>query len=375
MSNTSDHISKQTDTADMPNPADFIERRMSALANENKQLRDYMGIMMQRLRDNEQLFSRLFQLEASVLAAGDPEDMCFTLLRELRSQFSLDLVRFWLCRDSIIGTSVMHALSKQDLVWVEAGEIEKLGLDRSEVSLKHLDQESFPWLEKHDAHVQSLALLRLGNSTNPFGILGLGSSDPSRFSPEQSTDFLQHLSQVIGLSLEHAVSRERLARLAITDSLTGSHNRRFLQPYSHQKLSSWFGQGISVTALYFDLDNLKVVNDRQGHQAGDTTLTQLCDAIRRQVRTQDPLIRMGGDEFALLLSGCDEKKGTEIAKKILADVHQQPDNDAHISVSIGLACSSPNQDLTLNALIAKADKSMYIAKALGRNRIEISAQD
>ena len=88
-------------------PADLhvlSQQRMQALAEENAQLRDYVATMMQRLRNNDELFARMFKLEASVLAAGDPEDVCFTLLRELRSQFSLDMVRFWVDRDSLMGS-------------------------------------------------------------------------------------------------------------------------------------------------------------------------------------------------------------------------------------------------------------------------------
>lgn len=357
------------------NTIDFTERRMQALAQENSELRAYVATMMQRLHTNDELFARLFLLEAAVLAAGDPEDMCFTLLRELRSQFSLDLVRFWFNRDSIIGTSTMSALSRHDLVWIEAGEIETIGLAQRDVYLIEVEKDGFSWLEETDKPLGSLALLRLGSAEHPFGILGLGSADAARFAPEQGTDFLQHLAQVIGLSLEHAVSRERLARLAITDALTGSHNRRFLQPYSHQPLSCWFGKDVGVAAIYIDLDDFKGINDRLGHAAGDEALNQLCEAIRRHVRALDPLIRLGGDEFCLLLSGCDTDKAQQIATHILQDVNGLVCNNAHIHASMGVACSLPSEDMTLNALIAKADKGMYIAKALGGNRIEIAAGD
>ncbi len=354
------------------NTLDFNERRMQALAKENAQLRDYVSTIMTRLRDNDQLFSRLFELEANVLAAGDPEDMCFTLLRELRSQFSLDMVRLWFDRDSIIGTTKMHALSEYDLVWLEADEIKNMGLASRDVWLLQMDKGSFPWLQERDNNLGSLALLRLGPQERPFGIIGLGSIDKTRFRADQSTDFLQHLAQVIGLSLEHAVSHERLARLAITDALTGSHNRRFLQPYSHQPLSSWFGKNVPVAALFFDMDDFKAINDRLGHAAGDDALTELCNIIRQHVRAQDPLIRMGGDEFTLLLPSCKKSKAISIADKVLKDVRAMVCSDEQMSVSIGIACSPADQNLTLTTLIEQADKAMYIAKALGGNRFEIA---
>jgi len=355
------------------NPLDFNERRMQALVKENAHLKEYVSTIMLRLRDNDQLFSRLFSLEASVLAAGDPEDMCFTLLRELRSQFSLDMVRFWFDRDSMIGSCQLSGLSELDLIWIEAGEIKAMGLDRRDVWLLDVEKDGFPWLQERDENINSFALLRLGSKENPFGVLGLGSNDVDRFSKDQSTDFLQHLAQVIGLSLEHAISHERLARLAITDALTGTHNRRFLQPYSHQPVSKWFGKDVAVSAIYFDLDDFKSINDRLGHAVGDEALSMVSDAIRQHVRAQDPIIRMGGDEFTLLLPGCKEEKAFDIAQKILAHINTLLCHDENLGVSVGIACSVSNEEITLNALIKKADKAMYVAKALGGNRLEASS--
>ena len=361
---------KKDTAAAKSKPLDFNERRTQALAKENGQLRDYVSSMMERLRENDQLFSRLFALEASVLAAGDPEDMCFTLLRELRSQFSLDMVRLWFDRDSIIGSTQMNALSEQHLVWLESGEIKNMGITRRDVWLLPLDKGSFPWLQERDKDLGSLALLRLGSKDKPFGVIGLGSIEKDRFKPEQSTDFLAHLAQVISLSLEHAISHQRLARLAITDALTGTHNRRFLQPYSHQPLSSWFGKGVTVSALYFDMDDFKGLNDRLGHAAGDEALTELSQAMRRYIRAQDPIIRMGGDEFILLLPSCGKEKAVSIGHKILSDINQLKSHEETLSVSIGVAISASHQDMKLNDLVKAADKAMYVAKALGGNRLE-----
>ncbi len=362
---------KETAKTD-PKTLDFNERRTQALAKENAQLREYVSTMMARLHDNDKLFSRLFALEASVLAAGDPEDMCFTLLRELRSQFSLDLVRFWFDRESLIGGTQMSALSNQDLIWIESGEINAMGLNRRNVWLLQMEKDGFPWMQPHDESLESIALLRLGTQEKPFGVLGLGSNEKDRFNPNQSTDFLQHLGQVISLSLEHAVTHARLARLAITDALTGTQNRRFLQPYSHQPLSSWFGKGVPVAALFLDMDDFKGVNDRLGHAAGDDALTKTCDIIRQHVRAQDPLIRMGGDEFVLLLPSCEQEKAQSVAHKILHDVQNTPIENEKMSVSIGLSFSAKHDDLTLTQLIKNADKAMYVAKALGGNRLEIA---
>jgi len=351
----------------------ITDRRMQQLADENHELKQYVADVMKRLRENERLFSRLFELESKVLASTDPEDLCFTLLRGLRSGFSLDMVRFWVDRSSFMGNCKLDGLSERDLVWLEKGEIANMGLLGRHVCLMKISKEKgFVWLEKQDDHIASIALLVLGNPEKPFGVLGMGSVDGDRFSPDQSVDFLQHLAQVIGLSLENAIARERLARISITDSLTGSHNRRFLQPHSHQPLSQWFGKETQVACLYFDVDDFKAINDRHGNAKGDDLLSEVVDTARQFVRQRDPLIRMGGDEFVLLLPGCSESKGCEIADRIVKACGKITFEDEKVSISMGVAWSAPEQDLAVKHLIELADQAMYVAKALGGSRYEIS---
>jgi len=357
--------------------SDLSTRRFQQLSDENRELKAYVADVMQRLRHNERLFSRMFELESEVLKSTDPEDLCFTLLRGLRSSFDLDFVRFWFDRSSFIGRHQLEALSERDLVWIEEGEIKQMGLDRKRTWLVQLSsQHHFDWLTEKDSHLGSIALLTLGDLDKPFGILGVGALDRDRFAPNQSTDFLQHLSQVVGLTLEQAVTREHLARLSVTDPLTGSHNRRFLQPHSHQPLSQWFGKDIPVICLYVDVDKFKTLNDELGHDLGDETLAMVSRILRQDVRANDPLIRMGGDEFVLLIAGCSTEKAYHIAQAAVSNIASQKIGEcASTTVSIGVACSSLQQDISVKSLISQADQAMYVAKALGGNRFEIAEAD
>lgn len=350
---------------------DHAGRRMQQLSEENRQLRQYVTEVMARLRENERLFSRLFELESAVLQSTDPEDMCFSLLRNLRSGFELDMVRFWFERSSFIGSCKMEAVSERDLVWLEEGEIAHMGLVSRHVWLMSLTPEKgFSWLTPADHHLGSMALLVLGDVSKPFGVLGIGSVDTERFQPGHGTDFLQHLAQVVGLSLENAVSRERLARLAMTDSLTGVRNRRFLQPHSNQPLSQWFGREVGVAALYLDVDGLAAINTAFGREVGDTMLTAISHEIYHLVRMQDPLIRMEDDEFVLLLPGCRVDKARNIAEELIKACSKIEAGDGHISISIGLAYSEPERDMRVKELVTQADQAMYVAKALGGGRFE-----
>ncbi|MFQ5518712.1 MAG: DUF484 family protein [Mariprofundus sp.] len=355
---------------------DLSTRRFQQLADENRELKAYVAEVMQRLRQNERLFSRMFELESQVLKSTDPEDLCFTLLRTLRSSFDLDFVRFWLDRSSFIGGHKLDALSERDLVWIEEDEIKQMGLSKKRTWLIQLSSEnSFDWLDAKDSHLGSIALLTLGDQDKPFGVLGVGALDRDRFAPDQSSDFLQHLAQVVGLTLEHAVAREHLARLSVTDTVTGSHNRRFLQPHSHQPLSQWFGK-TRVACLYADVDQFRAFSERHGQSAGDDVLNMVSKVMRQYVRASDPLIRLEGDEFVLLLPGCSDEKALEIAG---LTVHTVAGNKVTggecLTVSVGVAFSAAGKDLAVKELIAQADQAMYVSKALGGNRFEVAESD
>jgi len=177
---------------------------------------------------------------------------------------------------------------------------------------------------------------------------------------------------VIGLSLENAVARERLARHAITDSLTGTHNRRFLQPHSHQPLSQWFGKDTPVACLYFDIDDFRAMSERLGSDGGDDLLSEIASVARSCARLRDPLIRMGEDEFVLLLPGCDREKAGEIAGRIVngcAEIDMQGEKP---SVSMGVSLSAAEKDISVKQLVEQADQAMYVAKALDGSRFEFA---
>jgi len=355
---------------------DFTARRAQKLLDENRYLKQYVADMMKRLQENDVLFSKLFELESLVLAATDAEDLCFTLLRSLRSSFDLDMVRLWFDRSSFMGQCQLSGLSEQDLIWVEKGEIEKIGLASKHVWLLRLDNErNFPWLEERDSHLSSLALLVLGDLSRPFGVLALGSLDGGRFAPDQSGDFLKHLTQIIGLTLENAIVRERLARLSVTDSLTGAHNRRFFQPHSHQPLSQWFGRDTQVVCIYFDIDDFKTVADRLSTIESDELLASISQAVNQCVREQDVMIRMGDHTFTLFLQGCSMEKGKEISSRMVKACASIEVGDERIGISAGLAFSPADVDKVVKVLVSEADQAMYVAKALGGSRVEIASVD
>ena len=178
---------------------------------------------------------------------------------------------------------------------------------------------------------------------------------------------------VMGILVIHQRSRTRkMQRLAMTDDLTGLHNRRQIQA----KGRKWFAQarasGKPLCVLLLDIDHFKRVNDQLGHQVGDQVLTAVAQCIEEQVRSLDRVGRNGGEEFLVLLPDTGLEEAAEVAERVRISVSrlviEGVPADHPIHVSIGCAEYRAEDD-NLGELIRRADEAMYGAKLAGRNRV------
>lgn len=162
-----------------------------------------------------------------------------------------------------------------------------------------------------------------------------------------------------------------LAEAVNCDSLTGALNRQGLDIRAADVLASASRYTTGLAVIYLDIDRFKVLNDTHGHAAGDSALSMVVDTIRRCVRQNDVVARLGGDEFVMLLSDCSQAGATAVADRIVSSVAGQPVSPdlpaVKITVSAGfLWLAKPS--VSLDALIAAADRLMYQAKRAGGNR-------
>jgi diguanylate cyclase (GGDEF)-like protein len=153
-----------------------------------------------------------------------------------------------------------------------------------------------------------------------------------------------------------------------TDGLTGLLLRnRFLELAGHRLVDAWQRQ-LPVCMLYLDVDHFKRLNDNHGHAAGDDALVALASALRTQMRPDDLIGRIGGEEFALLLPGLDMHQAAERAERLRLAMHSVYRPDGPLTVSIGMAeCDSSDEDI--GGLLARADHAMRQAKRNGRDRV------
>ena len=175
---------------------------------------------------------------------------------------------------------------------------------------------------------------------------------------------------IIRIVLEHEAIQRELARQARTDPLTNLLNRRAFLEDAGRRLDRLDREGIPGTLLFIDLDRLKHLNDRAGHEAGDAALVLLADLLRRTFRPTDLLARIGGDEFALWLDGSDELTAAERAEHLRLglpneSMHLMAGQPHGLTLSTGIACRYPGSGEDLEQLIGRADAAMYKVKRAG----------
>ena len=164
---------------------------------------------------------------------------------------------------------------------------------------------------------------------------------------------------------------ERQRELASTDGLTGVANRRFFLQMASHELERCRRNHSSLCLSMLDVDHFKGINDTQGHQIGDLVLRHLTAAISRKLRSYDLIGRYGGDEFIILFPDTRLHEAASSLERLHHLITTGDFSDCGgvaYTISVGLAAASPHQDnMTLEDLIAKADKALYQSKERGRN--------
>ena len=179
---------------------------------------------------------------------------------------------------------------------------------------------------------------------------------------------LAYVGSVIGR--EQRRSRDAALRLSAIDPLTGLFNRAFFFAALEREMARSARSGRGFCLLMLDLDELKSINDRAGHHAGDAALRAVAATIRSGIRRIDVAARYGGDEFVAVLPETDPTGGWVLAEKIRMGVAAQEIEDlaGGPTVSIGVV-AFPRDGATADALMISADRAMYASKRAGRNRV------
>lgn len=196
--------------------------------------------------------------------------------------------------------------------------------------------------------------------------------EAAKAAASQMVDGLQEKMQVYQKELEE---NEEVRYRATHDALTGLWNRGAILDILKRELVRAEREGNNVGVLLADLDHFKSVNDTFGHLAGDAVLKESSQRILAAVRSYDAVGRYGGEEFLIILAGCEDdgdmvKQAERIRSMVAAGPVQTSEGEIPMTLSLGVASSIEHQQV--EALLRASDAAMYRAKRAGRNRVELS---
>lgn len=166
--------------------------------------------------------------------------------------------------------------------------------------------------------------------------------------------------------------QERLEYAASHDDLTGAYTRAAFFELLEKEIERSRRHHFSLSLLIMDIDDFKLINDRHGHPTGDAVIRRFALLASDELRSHDLFCRYGGEEFAVLLPATGPDEACVVAERIRQRFSGSPiEGLAASTVSIGIA-SAPNGQINMAQLIESADRALYIAKNLGKNRVELA---
>ncbi|HJT26742.1 MAG TPA: diguanylate cyclase [Pyrinomonadaceae bacterium] len=210
------------------------------------------------------------------------------------------------------------------------------------------------------------------------GVLNVTDKSGGGVYDEVDLSLLEIIGPQVALALERAEWQERATEfqlMSITDSLTNLPNRRYLEERLAEELNRSKRYDYPMSFLMIDIDDFKAYNDKNGHQAGDVALQITAHCLKGALRAVDIASRYGGEEFCILLPQTGISEAGVIADRIRHRVsttefpHGKAQPLGHVTISVGVSTFTKNVDTSEN-IIAAADRALYQAKSMGKDRVE-----
>ena len=216
-----------------------------------------------------------------------------------------------------------------------------------------------------------------------WGVFCVEQSSQPRTWKVAEIELLKQITRQLAIAIKQAElyhtieeANIKLQELAVIDSLTKIANRRKFDEYLESEWWRLAREKAPLSLILCDIDYFKLYNDTYGHQSGDRCLYQIAQAIKKTVkRPADLTARYGGEELAVILPNTNPEGAEQLAKDICRQIkalqipHINSSADMYVTLSLGVAGCIPEHGCSVENLIAKADRNLYQAKEMGRNRV------
>lgn len=302
-------------------------------------------------------------MQFSVLVVDDSDIVRREIIQILREQSLFNL--YYEAKDGLEGFKLLLS-TKIDLILCD-------------VEMPRMDGFKFIGMVKAREDIKNVPILLLtGNEDRDSKIRGLeqGASDyiTKPFDPGELTARVKIHLEIKTLQDKLKEANELLRKISYTDQLTGLYNRHQLMETLDREFERAKRTGNTLSMIMLDIDNFKRINDRYGHQSGDSVLTDTASIFRGELRCYDTAARYGGEEFIALLPDSLADEAAKVAERIRKAIEKTPFSvdkiKLRVTASLGVAHYPSAGVDSIESLIKTADNALYRAKINGRNRVE-----
>jgi diguanylate cyclase (GGDEF)-like protein len=339
-----------------------------------RQTMDNIETIIERLKENEEIDKKFYQVETKILKVLNFKDFFEVLLTEIKDIFNVPYV--WI---SLIKTSEVISLLRQmesskilkkNINIIDRAPFQKLVDDNKTPLLVNKDLKPFyeliPIKRKH--LIGSIAIAPISIDGEIIGSLNQADSSPIRFQPGMDTALLEHLAVKISLCLSNVTAHEKLKIMAYHDPLTGLLNRRVMHSAIKREFKRSKRYGSPLSVAFFDIDNLKRINDTHGHDSGDAMIKHVADILSYESRESDIITRFAGDEFVAIFPETNENDAKNLINRIKLYCLEHPLNTEKLSIPVSISfgvSSTANKEIKSPDLLLKhADEALYKAKRI-----------
>jgi diguanylate cyclase (GGDEF)-like protein len=327
--------------------------------------------LFERVRENEQLAEKFYQVELKILRTLNYADFFKVLLAEISAVFAVPLVWFSLVEDTEVSTLVQQRCGQAlpaHLTFVELPSLQQVVGSGGEVVLINENLHHYLSLLPKDQYraIGSIALAPVFVDGELVGTLNQADVDAHRFAPGLNAVLLERLALKLSICLSNVTAHEKLQGLARLDPLTGLFNRRVLEQVLEREFIRGQRYASALSLAFIDLNDFKQVNDTYGHDAGDLVLRHVADNLTRMSRVTDFVARFAGDEFVLILPQTTADKAAALMDRMLTELSRSDveydGKQLPVSLCYGIASVPDPEVLSSMQLLKKADQQLYVKK-------------
>ena len=347
---------------------------MAAQGDQDGNLRDFAEVerILERVKDNEEIAKKFFEIEVSILSILDFQGLFERLLSEIREKFGIPCVWISLIDKSEISDLVQTLAVSKDLK-------ERLNVIDRKTFLRLTDNRTTPLLLNGDLHpfhpmlpkgqlnfIRSLAISPISLHGEIIGSLNQADFSPLRYRPGMDTQLLEQLAVKVSICLSNVIAHERLKWLAVRDPLTGLLNRRIMETVLNREFKRAQRYKTPLSLAFIDMDDFKIINDRHGHDCGDALLKYVASQLVEITRDSDVVARYGGDEFVMILPGTPVQEASKLLQRLQVHFRDKPmrrnERVLAVSISFGVSSMTDRKVADPESLLREADTMLYNIK-------------